>query len=124
MGRCALALGKVCAGLGELLPKAGKVSISKISAPEGSEGGFSSNVWEGVRGAASLDMHSQIAPLEQTAPEGSGGEGSRPTFSIFCRWSQLAGSSCIVCYVKLSLFSIWKISAPEGSGVGPDLLFL
>ena len=35
MGRCALALGKVCAGLGELL---GKVSISKISAPEGSEG--------------------------------------------------------------------------------------
>ena len=38
MGRCALALGKVCAGLGELLPKAGKVSISKISAPEGSEG--------------------------------------------------------------------------------------
>ena len=44
------------------------------------------------------------------------GEGSRPTFSIFCRWSQLAGSSCIVCYVKLYLFSIWKIFAPEGSG--------
>ena len=59
--------------------------------------------------------HFPVAFFE-LAPEGSGGEGSRPTFSIFCRWSQLAGSSCIVCYVKLSLFSIWKISAPEGSG--------
>ena len=41
---------------------------------------------------------------------------------MICRWSQLAGSSCIVCYVKLSLFSILKISTPEGSGgVQPGL---